>query len=75
MSSTYLEVLQDINTKIDALSRSQELLEEAIHLNEFAKADLTRLLDNTASRITNDGLSSPSLDEHMFELISIARNK
>ena len=71
----YIEVLQYINTKIDALSRSQELLDEAIHLNEFAKADLTSLLDNTASRITNDGLSSPSFDKHMFELISIARNK
>ena len=75
MSYTYLEVLQDINTKIDALSISQELLDEAIHLNKFAKADLIRLLDITANRITNDGLSCPSFDEHISELISIARNK
>jgi hypothetical protein len=75
MSFTSLEALQELNAKIDALSDSKELLDEAIHRNEFAKADLISLLDKTATRVTSEGLGCPSFDKHISEIICAVRNK
>ena len=69
MDDTYTEVLQDINTKIDALVSTQKLLDEAMQLNKFARNDLISSLNEVALRVTDDGLDSPSFNEHINEII------